>query len=111
MCPKFCRGFLEIVQLLIDNGAKVNTVDKGGHTVLDIAFDMDDEFEGKPKFVHFIIYRRFPWERLPKLNMPLFYFLLFLLNLSIRFIFMRIICCYNIVVFSISFTILKTAKK
>lgn len=50
MCPKFCRGFLEIVQLLIDNGAKVNTVDKGGHTVLDITFDTDDEFEGKLEF-------------------------------------------------------------
>lgn len=42
-----------MVQLLIDNGANVNAVDKyQGHTVLDEVLEIGDEYEGKFEIVN-----------------------------------------------------------
>lgn len=42
ICLKNCEGSEEILQLLIDKGANVNTVDKDGRTALDAAFEANE---------------------------------------------------------------------
>lgn len=41
MCPFFIIGSEEIIQLLIDKGANVNTVDEHGKTALDKAYEAE----------------------------------------------------------------------
>lgn len=47
-CQSNCQGSEKILQLLIDKGANVNSVDKDGHTALDAALEANKHEGNEP---------------------------------------------------------------